>query len=89
MIRVSTKRPDAESILKILTSNSATYITFQDSWGQIQFLISTSRIDSRQKKQSLALFFVIVTQSDPESEVYDILKTPNSAGDTQTRQRSR
>lgn len=89
MIRVSTKRPDAESILKILTSNSATYITFQDSWGQIQFLISTSRIDSRQKKQSLALFFVIATQSDPESEVYDILRTPNSAGDTQTRQRSR
>ena len=71
MIRVSTKRPDAESILKILTSNSASSITLQGCWGQIQFLISTSRIESRQKKQSLALFFVIATQSAPESEVYD------------------
>ena len=61
-IRGNRKRADAESIFKILTSNSATNSNLEDVYDKVQFLISTSKIENRQAKQGLDSFFVIANQ---------------------------
>lgn len=66
-IRRSSKRPDAECVPKILTSNSATNITLQDLQDKMQFLLSTWKIENRQTKQGPDTFFVTADWSDIES----------------------
>ena len=81
-IKEISKKIDTESILQILTSNSATNITLQDVQDKIQFSISISKTENRQTEPSLDSFF-IAKQSDLESEVYDILMTLDPADDAQ------
>ena len=81
-IKGISKKIDTDSILQILTPNSATNITLQDVQDKIQFSISISKTENRQTEPCLDSFF-IAKQSDLEGEVYDILMTLDPADDAQ------
>ena len=52
-IRKSSKRPDVDSILKIISSNSANNITIIDVEVKINLLLSIKKIGNRQSKRDL------------------------------------
>lgn len=52
-IRKSSKRPDIDSILKIISSNSANNITITDVEVKINLLLSIKKIGNRQSKRDL------------------------------------
>ena len=65
-IRVSSNRPHAECILKILTLNSTMNIVFRDVEDKIQLLISTPKTENSQTNQGLDSDFFIANHSDLE-----------------------
>ena len=67
------KRPDAESIFKHLSSTGATNITMEVVADSIRLLIAKSKIVNRKAKQGLDSFFI----ANCQLEISDITNTPN------------
>ena len=61
IIREKSKRPDAESIFKHLSSTGATNIVV----GSIRLLIAKSKVVNRKRKQGLDSFFITDCQLEP------------------------
>ena len=64
------KRPDAESIFKHLSSTSATNIFAEVVQESIKLLIAKSKVVNRKTKQDLDFFFITNYQLDPEVEKF-------------------
>ena len=70
IIRGKSKRPDAESIFKHLSSTSATNIFAEVVQESIKLLIAKSKVVNRKTKQDLDFFFITNYQLDPEVEKF-------------------
>ena len=77
IIREKSKRPDAESIFKHLSSTGATNITMEVVEDSIRLLIAKSKNLNRKKKQGLDSFFIADCQLEPEIEISDITNVPS------------
>ena len=77
IIREKSKRPDAESIFKHLSSTGATNITMEVVQESIRLLIAKSKVVNRKTKQGLDSFFIADCQLEPEIEISDITSTPS------------
>ena len=71
------KRPDAESIFKHLSSTGATSITIEVVEDSIRILITKFKIVNRKTKQGLDSFFIVDCQLETEIEISDITNTPS------------
>ena len=58
-IRKNCKRPDIESIFKIISSNSVNNITIRDVEEKINLSLSDKKIENRQTKRGLDSLFVL------------------------------
>ena len=76
IIREKSKRPDAESIFKHLSSAGATNITMEVVEESIRLLIAKSKVVNRKTKQGLDSFFITDCQLEPEIEISDITNSP-------------
>ena len=76
-IRGKSKRPDAESIFKHLTSNSATNLAMEVVEESIKILTAKSKVINKKTKQGLDSFFIIDDQIEPEIELNDSMITTN------------
>ena len=76
IIREKSKRPDAESIFKHLSSTGATNITMEVVEESIRLLIAKSKVVNRKTKQGLDSFFIVDYQLEPEIGISDITNTP-------------
>ena len=79
-IRGKSKRPDAESIFKHLTSNNATNLTMEVVEESIKILTAKSKVINKKTKQGLDSFFIIDDQTEPEIELNDSMITTNTSG---------
>ena len=77
IIREKSKRSDAESIFKHLSSTGATNITMEVVEDSIRLLIVKSKIVNRKTKQGLDSFLIADCQLEPEIEIFDITNTPS------------
>ena len=77
IIREKSKRPDAESIFKHLSSTGATNITMEVVEDSVRLLIAKSKNLNRKKKQGLDSFFIADYQLEPEIEISDITNVPS------------
>ena len=66
MIHEKSKRPDAESIFKHLSSTGATNITMEVVEESIRLLIAKSKVVNRKTKEGLDSFFITDCQLEPE-----------------------
>ena len=73
IIREKSKRPDAESIFKHLSSTDATNIVV----GSIRLLTAKSKVVNRKRKQGLDSFFITDYQLEPGIEISDITNSPS------------
>ena len=71
------KRPDAESIFKHLSSTGAAYISMEIVEESIRLLIAKSKVVNRKTKQGLDSFFIADCLLEPEVEISDITHTPS------------
>ena len=77
IIREKSKRPDAESIFKHLSSTGATNITMEVVEESIGLLITKSKVVKRKTKQGLDSFFITNCQLEPEIKISDITNSPS------------
>ena len=77
IIREKSKRPDAESIFKHLSSTGATNVTIEVVQDSIRLLITKSKIANRKTNQGFDSFFIADSQLEPEIEISDITNTPS------------
>ena len=77
IIREKSKRPDAESIFRHLSSTVATNVSIDVVEEGIISLIRKSKVVNRKTKQALTSFFIANCQLKPEIEVSDITNTPS------------
>lgn len=59
IIRKNSKRPDIDSIFKIISFNSALIFTKTDLEEKLKLLLTGRKIENRPTKQGLDLFFVL------------------------------
>ena len=75
LIREKSKRPNAESIFKHLSSTGATNITMEVVEDSIRLMIAKSKIVNRKTKQGLDSFCITDCQLEPEIGISDITNT--------------
>ena len=76
-IREKSKKPDAESIFKHLSSTGDTNITMEVVEESIGLLIAKSKVVNRKRNQVLDSFFITDCQLEPEIEISDITNSPS------------
>ena len=76
IIREKSKRPDAESIFKHLSSTGATNITMEVVEESIRLLIAKSKVLNRKTKQRSDSFFITDCHLEPEIEISNITNSP-------------
>ena len=62
-IRRASKRPDAESIFKFISTNNASNFTMSDIVDALDKLKQEGKIEKKQTKKGLDLFFLVGDQS--------------------------
>ena len=78
-IRKRNKRPDAETILKDISSNSASNICISDVKEKLQELTDISKIENRKTNQGLDSYFIINSETGLIAENQGIFGTQGSS----------